>query len=273
MKNDTFFWFKENRIVIPGVKEEHFFVHITDTHLDAVDELSTEEEIAKVEYQEELWAKYKKIFADKSGEPYGEPQMISTREAFDKQIALAEELQPEVLLMSGDNLDNMHPAGERYLAKRMGEYNGRFIAVPGNHEDPSCAGVWEAGVHTIDFDGFRIVAVDNSRKTVTSEDLAALKAVCNEGIPVIILCHVPICTPLCKEIMKSFDEYFYIEKETADENACEFLDLCESCDAVRAIICGHTHGYREMEFAPGKPQIIGGQGHAGAVDLLTVAGE
>jgi len=122
LKDDKFFWFKENRIVIPGVKREHVFMHLTDSHIDVVDELSTEEEIEKYNYQHELWAKYKKVFADKFNEPYGEPQMITMLEAFEKMLALAEEMQPEALLMSGDNLDNMHPAGERYLVKRMAEY-------------------------------------------------------------------------------------------------------------------------------------------------------
>ena len=44
MKDDKFFWFKENRIVIPGVKGEHVFMHLTDSHIDVVDELSTPEE-------------------------------------------------------------------------------------------------------------------------------------------------------------------------------------------------------------------------------------
>jgi len=38
------------------------------------------------------------------------------------------------------------------------------------------------------------------------------------------------------------------------------------------VICGHVHGYYEMELVPGKPQIIGSQGMAGAVDIVTVKG-
>lgn len=272
MKDDKFFWYKENRLVIPGVKGEHFFMHVTDTHLNVCDELSTDEEREKLKAQEELWAKYKKVFADKSGEPYGEPQSITTLEAFEKQIALAEELKPELLLLSGDNLDQMTPAGERYLAKRMGEYSGKFLCVPGNHEADDCEGVWEAGVRKFDFDGFRIVAVDDSKNTVSRENLDALKALCDEGIPIIILCHVPMSTPSCKEIMSGFDSYFYIEKETADENACEFITLCETNDTIKAVLCGHVHGYRVMEIAPDKPQITGSQGMAGAVHLFTVCG-
>ena len=273
LKDDKFFWFKENRIVIPGVKGEHLFYHLTDSHVDVVDELSTEEEREKFDYQAELWAKYKKVFADKNGEPYGEPQMITTLEAFEKQLALAEEMQPEALLMTGDNLDNMHPAGERYLPKRMAAYKGTFICVPGNHEDPVLEGVWDTGVRTLDYDGFRFAALDDSRLTVSSEDLAALKALCDEGIPIIILCHAPFQTAYNKETMKDLDPYFYFTEESEDENARAFIDLCVTNDMIKAVICGHVHGYHSLEFAPGKPLIIGSQGHAGAVDLVTVAGE
>ncbi len=280
MMDDSFFWFRKNRIVIPGVRGEHLFMHISDTHISTFDELSTPEERAETEKKETMWASYKENFARGlldfargNDEPYGEAQAISTREAFEKQLALAEELKPEALLLSGDNLEQMHPAGERYLSRRMGAYSGPFLCVPGNHEAPSCAGVWAEGVRTLDFDGFRIAAVDNGQRTVSEADLAALRALCAEGVPIIVLCHVPISTPLCREEMHRLIEYFYLDSETEDALGRAFVELCEQNDAIRAILCGHVHGYHKMEFAPGKVQIIGSQGMAGAVDLVTVAGE
>ncbi len=187
-------------------------------------------------------------------------------------MALAEELKPEVLLLSGDNLDHMHPAGQRYLKKKLSQYSGKYLCVPGNHEDPACEGLWEPGVRTMELEGFRIAAVDNSRKTVSSDDLEALKALCAEGKPIILLCHIPLSTSMCHEEMRRIMDYFYIDWETADENGKAFITLCEESDAVKAVLCGHVHGYHEMEYAPGKLQVIGSQGMAGAVHLLTVTG-
>ena len=270
---DAFFWFRENRLVIPGVKGEHVLLHVTDTHVNVIDELSTPEEREKAKSQEALWATHKEKFARSSGEPYGDAQRISTIEAFEKQLALAAEIKPEALLLSGDNLDYAHPAGERYLARRLGAYEGRFLCVPGNHESPECAGLWSAGVRTLELEGFRIVAVDDSRKTVSDADLAALRKLCGEGTPIILLCHIPLLTACCKEALSAIPPYFYIDAETTDENGRAFVSLCETNDAIRAVLCGHTHGYRAVELAPGKPQIIGSQGMAGAVHVLTVAGE
>ena len=275
LKDDKFYWFTENRIVIPGVKGEHVFMHLTDSHIDVVDELSTKEEREKYDAQHELWAKYRKVFAEVYNAPYGEEQTIPMLDAFEKHLALAEEMKPEALLLTGDILDNMHPAGERYLVKRMAEYPGVFLAVPGNHEDPELAGVWEKGVRTLDFDGFRIAGVDNSRMTVATEDLEALKALCDEGVPIIVTCHAPFSTPDCEDAFKDnpYYSYFFITKESEDENARAFVDLCVSNDMIKAVLCGHTHGYQKVEFAPGKPLIIGPQGLGGGVDIVTVAGE
>ncbi|MBR4691772.1 MAG: metallophosphoesterase [Oscillospiraceae bacterium] len=277
MMDDGFFWFRRNRLVIPGVRGEHLFMHVTDTHVNVCDEAGTDEEREKAEKQEEMWKTFKERFARANGEPYGDEQRITTLEAFEKQLALAEELRPEALLLSGDNLEYSHPAGERYLTKRLGEYGGKLLCVPGNHEDQTFGSLWTPGVKTLDFDGFRIAAVDDSRKMVSRDDLDALHDLCREGIPLIVLCHIPLSTPCCreecKEKMTGMNDYFYIDGETADELGREFVSLCEKNDAVKAVICGHVHGYYAMELAPGKKQIIGSQGMAGAVHLLTVAGD
>ena len=276
MKDDPFFWFKHNTITIPGVQGEHFFMHVTDTHVNVWDEEATEEERTTAEKQDKMWETYKPRFTGANGEPYGDPQRIPTREAFEKQLALAEELKPEALLLSGDNLELSHPAGERYLTKMLHAYSGKYMIVPGNHEDQAFGTLWSPGVKTMDFDGFRIVAVDDSRKTVSQPDLDALRALCAEGTPIIILCHVPMSTPnckeLCKEKMTGMNDYFYLDSETEDECGRAFVELCMNCDVIKAVVCGHVHGYYKMELVPGKPQIIGSQGMAGAVDLITVRG-
>ncbi len=276
LKDDPFFWFKRNTLRIPGVRGEHTFMHITDTHVNVWDEDSPAEDRERAQKQDEMWKTFKGRFAEANGEPYGDPQRIPTREAFEKQLALAEELRPEALLLSGDNCEWSHPAGLRYLTQKLGAYGGKYMIVPGNHEDQSFGSLWTPGVKVLDFEGFRIAAVDDSRKTVSPEDLETLRALCGEKIPLIILCHVPMSTPnckdRCKEKMTKMDDYFYLDSETEDPCGREFVDLCANNDAVRAVLCGHVHGYYSMELVPGKPQIIGSQSMAGFVHLFTVRG-
>ena len=279
LRDDSFFWYRHTRLAIPGVRGRHLLMHISDTHISTVDALSSDEERAETAKNEAVWESYKERFArglldfaKGNDEPYGDPQRIPTAAAFDKLMDLAAELQPEALLLSGDNLDHAHGAGERYLARKLAEYPGRFLCVPGNHEAPVLPGVYGAGVRTLELEGFRIAAIDDSQKTVTAEDLAALRRVCAEGVPVIVLCHVPISTPPCREELHRLIDYFYIDDELADENGRAFAALCAHDDAVKAVLCGHVHGFHRVEIAPGKPQIIGSQGMAGAVHLVEVTG-
>lgn len=277
LQNDPFFWYKRTEIVIPRVRGEHLLMHITDTHLNARDELSTPEEREKFDAQEALWAAFKGKFAEANHEPCGEAQQISTKEAFDKQLALARELRPEALLLAGDNLDYMHGAGARYLARSLAAYPGNFLCVPGNHEADACEGAWRAGVQVLELEGFRVVAVNDRELTVSDEDLEALRALCAEKVPILLLCHVPIMTPLCRaacteELFGRLD-YFYIDPEKADANARAFVALCETEDAIHAVLCGHVHGFHAMELAPGKPQLVGAPGMIGAVHLVTVRGD
>ncbi len=276
IKDDPFFWFKHNTIAIPGVKGTHSFMHITDTHVNVWDREATDEERETAEKQDAMWDTFKGRFAEANGEVYGDAQRIPTKEAFEKQLALAEELKPELLLLSGDNLEYSHPAGERYLTKKLADYSGKYMIVPGNHEEQSFGALWGPGVKVTELEGFRVAAVDDSRKTVSGEDLSTLRALCAEGVPLIILCHIPLSTPnckaLCKEKMTHMDDYFYLDSASEDECGRAFVELCMNSDAVKAVVCGHVHGYYKMELVPGKHQIIGSQGMAGAVDLITVTG-
>lgn len=276
IKEDPFFWYTYNTITIPGVHGEHTILHVTDTHVNLWDEESTEEERAAAEKQDDVWKTFKARFANANGEPYGDPQDIPTKDAFEKQMALAKELNPEVLLLAGDNLEVSNAAGERFLTKKLEEYGGKYMMVPGNHEDQTFGNFWGQGVRVMEFEDFRIVAIDDSRMTVAKEDVDALRALCDEKKPIIILCHVPMSTPNCKddckEKMSGKNDYFYLDSQTEDEGGRAFVELCMNNETIKAVICGHVHGYYKMELVPGKPQIIGSMGMAGAVDIITVKG-
>ena len=271
--NDDFFWFVNNRIVIPGVKGEYRFIHITDLHIHAWDEMSTEEE---KERAKNAWVEGKENFAKSSGEPFGESQKISTVEAFEKILLLANELSPKAILLTGDNLDHMHPAGEKYLKNRLLEYakkGGNYICVPGNHEAPDFNGIWSSELQVFDFKEFRIVAINDSGKTVDEETLIKLESLCKDGIPIIIICHIPLSTELCRSKLEYAGPYFYIDEKTDDANGRKFVSLVKNSEEIRAVICGHLHRYIKCEISDAKIQIIGSQGMAGAVDLITVCGE
>ena len=99
----------------------------------------------------------------------------------------------------------------RFLSGQLKAYGGRFLCAPGNHDPAEFPGAWRPGVRTLELDGFRIAAVDDSRRTVSTEDLNALRALCAEGVPMIVLCHVPMATPYCRDALRQMMESFYKE--------------------------------------------------------------
>ena len=270
---DPFIRVVDNELILPGVKRKHVFLHISDTHIAAWDDLSTEEEKEEAIASDEHWKVSKENFARKFREPFSEARQISTAAGFVKLLTFAREENPDALILTGDNLEWMHPAGERFLCDRMKDFPLPFLAVPGNHENASLTGVWEPGVHVLDFGAFRIAAVDDRLGTVASEDLDRLEELAAEGVPMIVCCHIPVAAKCNRDFMQQFGVYFSINRETEDENGRRFVNFLETSPAVKMTLCGHIHGYSDTELVPGKRQITASQGMIGFVHCLTVQGE
>ena len=269
---DEFYNIKETEINI-GLKSEHHLIQISDTHICAYDDLSGEEEKALVRKQEENWISIKAWFAEAYGDPCGEKRNVPMRDAFVKLMDHVCAEAPEALLLTGDTLDYMHGAGERFLKRELERFGGRFLCVPGNHEDEVLDGVW-GGVRTLDFDGFSIVSVDTRKKTVTDQALADLKAVVERGVPLIVIMHIPIATAMNVGSLGMFaDEndpyYFIMNEEICDGNGKQLIGLMRS-DNVKAILCGHVHGWHESEYAEGKMQYCNSAGMIGNLRKITV---
>ncbi len=191
---DRFYQIHEEEIQIPGLKKEYHILQISDTHICAADELSSPEEILQAEEWEESWKETKKFFAGLAGEYFGSEQELSTVEAFRKLMRYAAEENPDLLVLAGDLLEEMHPAGERLLRQALREYPGQYLCVAGNHETEYLEGVWDSKPGFIRFDGFQFLAVDDHLKTVTKETLDVLHSIVRNPVPTIIVTHIPLCT-------------------------------------------------------------------------------
>lgn len=277
---DGFLQIKENHLKIDGVKGEHVFVHFSDTHAIYSDSASTSEEVEKAVKQEKAWDVVKRDFARHFDEPFNKEHEIPSFRAFLKLIEYAESVHPEKLLLSGDIIDYLSPAALRLLESTLCEYGTDYIFTPGNHEGrydkhPQLlrfnGGSDDVGIY--ESDGFIIASVDDSEKTVSDKQLATLKKLLSGSIPVILLMHIPISTKQNCDEMKKFDSYYVISDNSEDKNAREFLKLLTQHDsAVKAILCGHVHGYHLSYFYGDKPQICASSGLAGFVHKLTITG-
>lgn len=278
---EGFYQITQNELVIPGVKGEHVFIHISDTHASCIDELSTPAEIERAKKAEAAWGWVKIDFARHFGEPFNEEHKIPSYEATHKLIEYAKSEKPERLLLSGDILDYVHPAGLRFLEKELAFYGNEYLFVPGNHEGRydknPCLTVFNGGSEGITEyhgDGFIIAAVDDSNKSISDLQLARLKELSSGSTPVVLLMHIPIATDDNMEEMKRFGEYYLITEKSEDENAREFVKtLYDANSAVCCILCGHVHGYHVSNYSGKKKQICASSGLVGFAHRFVIKGE
>lgn len=278
MTDDRFFQIRQNRIIIDGVGSEHRFIHISDTHVSCFDELSTAEEKAKAEKQEAAWQPVKRDFARHFGDRFDAEHDIPSTEAFEKLITYAAKQNPEALLMSGDIVDYIHPAGLRFVKKALDDADLRYLFANGNHEggfethpELKCLNNDCEDIAAYYGEGFVIAALDNSAKTVNDRQLLQLKTLLEQKTPTVLLMHTPISTKYNREDMRCFGEYFLMNDTTDDNNAKQFISMLISPDSpVKAILCGHVHGYHAGEFAKGKMQICASSGMVGCMNELII---
>ena len=271
MLSDPFYRVVDSEIIIPGVTDEHILMQISDLHLSVYDELSDAAEREEAEAREANWMTLREDFTRWHSEPFDDSKRIPSPKVLEKMLALAEKMRPEALLMTGDMLDFIGPAGARAMRAALEGYSGELIYLEGNH-DVGTGGVRSAGAQVVRLDGFTVVGLNNGGLTVSDRELAELKALCAEGVPLIVAQHVPALTEASRDKIAGFGEYFYIDAASQDANAAEFVRVERDDPAVKAILCGHLHCFVRSEIAPGKPQLCASSALCGFVHRITVKG-
>lgn len=269
---DDFLQLRENVLCIPGLTGEHTVLQISDCHLCVTDPAAPEEENAVARERELSWQKTREYFARRYGERWGDAQKLSTREAFLRMLDFARSLSPELLLITGDVLEFPHEAGRAWLTGALASYPGNWLCLPGNHEPAELPGLWPRGVQVYRGEGFTVAAADDREKTVSDETLAALRALAKEETPILAALHVPVATAFNRIVMGQFEDYFVLSEDTADANGRALVEFLRDDDTVRAVLCGHVHGYCRTDLFPGKPQFCCSAGMSGNAHLLRLRG-
>ena len=264
----------DNEIIIPGLEKTYTMIQISDPHLIVVDENSTSEHVQKAKEQEAAWREVKKGFADLFGEPCGEVHEISTVRCFEKVMDFVKEQKPDLLIFSGDVLNDEHEEGFRYFTEYMDGYLGEWLFVPGNHDnDIMLQKLKIDGVQVRELEGVRVIGLDDSKMTLSSTQLEQLKHQLSDGKPSILVMHVPVETEHNTEAFQMLGSSFMMHKDRTDANGQEFIELCENPSApIAAVLCGHIHGYLKNQLILGRDQICCSSGMVGFVHRITVRG-
>lgn len=283
--------FKELRRIMIDVGASRPFsaLHISDSHLTRVDSRDNERKMA-------LSKKRAKIFPD--AERYFSEAL---------RYASANDM---LLLHTGDLIDFVSDANLEYVANVLS--SAYCFQSAGNHEYSQYVGeakedaaykaqtydrVQKAYANDLDFasfvvNGVNFVAVDDVYYNFTERQRKLMKKEMKKGLPVVMLCHVPLYTPgQCAAVLKSnggkagyvtgapleitskYPDYPDLPPEKywknrsvqqrADEPTLKFISWLKKQPQLKAILCGHTHVFHQEQFSPTAVQYTVGAAYKG----------
>jgi hypothetical protein len=140
--------------------------------------------------------------------------------------------------------------------------------------------------------GVNFVAIDDGYYNVTAEQHEAVKHEMEKGLPVVLMCHVPLYTPNhCQTILKgngglagymtgaplSITETYQQDpsrpaseqwrnrtvQQRAEQSTLDFIAWLKEQPQLKAILCGHCHDFFEERFSPTAMQYTVEAGYKG----------
>ena len=173
------------------------------------------------------------------------------------------------MVHTGDFMDFLSEANLEYARRFLCSYD--FLACVGNHEYwrdaehpetesykapavPKLKGSWNGvPVSTHRMNGVNFFVFDNSFRTVTAEIADAFEKTLKEGLPVVMVCHVPLWTE-----GQGIDAFSCGNPKACDALSCEFVERARREPLVRAVLSGHLHGFHDFEFSPHARELVAG---------------
>ena len=263
---------------IKGIKNSYRFMHITDSHIYVAGEDDNIEEKARND----------RIIAEKSWQRY---EKTPAEELID-MLVFADSQDVNAVIISGDAMDYFTPANIRFLDKCFRNTKTDILYAFGNHEgansrNKSCRDVYPcfAGImpgspdfYSVDYDEFVVAVMDDSDHEITESQLMKLKALCNEGKPVLLVMHTPI---MCEGIIEPVKTYWkeetgwfllgYDEKNEITKEFYRFL-MQEECP-VQMIFAGHIHFANKSYLPGGRIQFVAAPSFERYARIVTICSE
>ena len=174
---------------------------------------------------------------------------------FDPDVRLANVLdawarrgeRPDLVLLSGDNVDDGSSPAYRRLAAATGALDAPILAIAGNHDDPSAVAEWFGGSDVAEVGGWRVLGFDTSLPGRVEGEIDP-RAVAErlDGLdarPTVVAMHHPPRSP-------STHPWFQLGGSAA------VLAVLAGRPHVRAVVSGHLHESFELD-GPGGLRLLG----------------
>lgn len=265
-------------------------LHISDTHLAMVDNRDNERKM-------KLAAARSRIF------PNAEHYLDESVEYAKKNDMMLIHTGDLIDFTTERNLDcaSSHIMGDNVIASAGNHEYSQYVGEAKEDEaykQQSYAAVQEVFPNNLVFyskvvNGVNFVAIDDIYYNVTEHQHELVEQEMKKGLPVVLLCHVPLYTPKHAEYaMKRNDNgAAYVTgaplsitstykndpslpesqqwrnrgvQQRADKTTLEFVKWLKKQKQLKAILCGHCHYFYEERFSPTAMQYIVGANYDGA---------
>ena len=262
------------------INESVKVVHIADTHLFRDDERGAPYQ----QYSNRMAKAYNQTVHFKTG------KKTNPEEAFEQTLAYAKEINADLITLIGDIFSFPSEAAIEWVLSKLKTTGIPFIYTAGNHDwhyegmPGSLVSLRETWINkrllplyqgkdplmaAFDIKGIRFVAIDNSTYEVNKEQLAFFKEQVADGIPLVLLVHIPMYSP-GKQISfgcgnpnwgAATDRNFELERRPKwpesghTQTTMDFHKEVFNAQNLLGIFTGHVHR-SSIEMIKGKPQIV-----------------
>lgn len=234
-----------------GVDEPFSILHISDSHIARIDSRDGEATYA--------FAKSRSRNGRELGEYYLGEAIHHAR---------AREIK---LVHTGDFMDFASVANIEHAARRI--RTDGIVACVGNHEYwldagkkevesykeatvPKLKGEWKGvPASAVHIGGANFFVLDDSFRTVTEAIAAAFEDTVREGLPIVMVCHVPLWT---EDVGLNGGASCGARGRKDDAITIEFVERVRREPLVRAVLAGHLHGFRQFAFSDHAQQLVAG---------------
>lgn len=195
----------EVEIVIDGLEKTTRILHVSDSHITLTD---SNDFYDAVKYQETRRAMFESEVTDG----------VSATQRFDRIFGYAESNDIDLIALTGDIIDAPTSGNLNYFKNKLKETEVDHLYAFGNHDwtaewlNSSLGGYqssaqWEKHVPLFtdgiiekgeekiavrEYDGFTVIAVDNSNNQISAEQYSQLFNYLDAKTPIILMLHVPV---------------------------------------------------------------------------------
>ena len=234
-----------------GVDEPFSILHVSDSHIARIDSRDGEATYA--------FAKSRSRKGRELGEYYLGEAIHHAR------------VRGIKVVHTGDFMDFVSAANIEYGARRI--RTDGIVACVGNHEYwldadkkevesykeatiPKLKDEWKGvPASTVRLGGANFFVFDDSFGTVTETIAAAFEETVKEGLPIVMVCHVPLWT---EDVGLNKGASCGVKGRKDDAVSYEFVERVRREPLVRAVLAGHIHGFRQFAFSDHAQELVAG---------------